>query len=254
MKAFEARHYLLSAEMQWEQVVDREAYPFSLPVLRGFQQLEFHPKVTFLVGENGAGKSTLIEALAVAWGFNAEGGTKNFNFSTAAAHSPLHKYLKLIKSPRRAKDGFFLRAESYFNVASAIDQSDDDPAHRALPPLKNSYGGKSLHEQSHGESFFALFENRFGGNGLYILDEPEAALSPTRQMSLLTRIHDLVDRASQFIVATHSPILMAYPDAWIYQISTRGIERIAYEDTEHYQVTRHFLNHHGVMLEQLFEK
>jgi predicted ATPase len=255
VKAFEARHYLLSAEMQWEKVVDRETYPFSLPVLRGFQQLEFHPKVTFLVGENGAGKSTLIEALAVAWGFNAEGGTKNFNFSTAAAHSSLHKYLKLVKSPRRAKDGFFLRAESYFNVASNIENMDNDTESSVnSPPIKTYYGGKSLHEQSHGESFFALFENRFGGNGLYILDEPEAALSPSRQMSLLTRIHDLVDRASQFIIATHSPILMAYPDAWIYQISARGIERIAYEDTEHYQVTRHFLNHHGVMLEQLFEK
>lgn len=254
MKAYEAKHYLLSAELQWEKVDDRESFPFSLSVLQGFQQLEFHPKVTFLVGENGAGKSTLIEALAVAWGFNAEGGTKNFNFATAAAHSELHKYLKLVKSPRRAKDGFFLRAESYFNVASAIDQSDADPAHRELRPLKNSYGGKSLHNQSHGESFFALFENRFGGNGLYILDEPEAALSPSRQMSLLTRIHDLVDNASQFIIATHSPILMAYPDAWIYQISARGIERISYEDTEHYQVTKHFLNHREVMLEQLFEK
>jgi predicted ATPase len=121
------------------------------------------------------------------------------------------------------------------------------------PPVKTYYGGKSLHSQSHGESFFALFDNRFGGNGLYILDEPEAALSPSRQMSLLTRMHDLIAKDSQFIIATHSPILMAYSDAWIYQISSRGIERIAYEDTEHYQVTRHFLNHHQTMIEQLFE-
>lgn len=253
MKAFEARHYLLSAEMQWDRVADQAAYPFCLPVLRGFHELRCHPKVTFLVGENGAGKSTLIEALAVAWGFNPEGGTRNFNFSTAPAHSDLHKYLKLVKSPRRVKDGFFLRAESYFNVASAIDQSDDDPAHRNLPPLKNSYGGKSLHAQSHGESFFALFDSRFGGDGLYILDEPEAALSPTRQMALLARMHELIGRNSQFIIATHSPILMAYPDAWIYQIASHGIERIAYEDTEHFQVTRHFLNSHRDMLKQLLE-
>ena len=252
MKAFEARHYLLTAEMQWDKVADRAAYPFSLPVLQGFQELEFHPRVTFLVGENGAGKSTLVEALAVAWGFNPEGGTKNFNFSTAQAHSNLHKYLKLVKSPRRARDGFFLRAESYFNVASAIDQMDAAPSFD--PPVKTYYGGKSLHEQSHGESFFALFESRFGENCLYILDEPEAALSPSRQMSLLARMHDLIAKDSQFIIATHSPILMAYPDAWIYQISTRGIERIAYEDTEHFQVTRHFLNHREVMLEQLFKK
>ena len=164
MKAYEAKHYLLTAEMQWEKVVDREAFPFSLPVLQGFQHLEFHPKVTFLVGENGAGKSTLIEALAVAWGFNAEGGTKNFNFSTAAAHSNLHKYIKLVKSPRRAKDGFFLRAESYFNVATNIDQMDAEPSFDK--PVKSYYGGKSLHSQSHGESFFALYDNRFGGNGL----------------------------------------------------------------------------------------
>ena len=241
--------------MQWDKVADRAAYPLSLSVLQGFQELEFHPKVTFLVGENGAGKSTLIEALAVAWGFNPEGGTKNFNFSTTAAHSNLHKYLKLVKSPRRVKDGFFLRAESYFNVASNIEEMDSHNDSRVnSPPVKSYYGGKSLHEQSHGESFFALFENRFGGNGLYILDEPEAALSPSRQMSLLTRMRDLIAKNSQFIIATHSPILMAYPDAWIYQISSRGIERIAYEDTEHFQVTRHFLNHREVMLRQLFEE
>jgi len=252
VKAYEARHYLLTAEMQWDKVANRADYPFALPVLAGFRELEFHPKVTFLVGENGAGKSTLIEALAIAWGFNAEGGTKNFNFSTAAAHSPLHKYLKLVKSPRRVKDGFFLRAESYFNVASTIDRLDAEPGPGA--PITPHYGGKSLHSQSHGESFFALFDNRFGGNGLYILDEPEAALSPARQLSLLARMHDLIAKNSQFIIATHSPIIMAYPEAWIYQIGRSGIERIAYEDTEHFQLTRHFLNHRETMLQQLFEE
>jgi predicted ATPase len=242
MKAFEAKHYLLKAELLWDQVRDRKAYPFGLPVLRSFHELEFHPKVTFIVGENGSGKSTLIEALAIAWGFN---------FTTAPAHSQLHKYLKLIRSPRRPRDGFFLRAESYFNVATRIDQLDDAPGFG--PPIKDAYGGKSLHAQSHGESFFALLENRLRGNGLYIFDEPEAALSPSRQLSMLVRMNDLIRDNSQFIIATHSPILMAYPDAWIYQIGAKGIDRIAYEDTEHFQVTRSFLNGRERMLEQLLD-
>ena len=250
MKAFEAKHYLLKAELLWDRVQDREAYPFGLPVLRSFQELEFHPKVTFIIGENGSGKSTLIEALAIAWGFNPEGGSKNFNFTTAPAHSMLHKYLKLIKSPRRPRDGFFLRAESYFNVATTIDQLDEAPGG---PPIKDAYGGKSLHAQSHGESFFALLENRLRGNGLYIFDEPEAALSPSRQLSMLVRMNDLIRNNSQFIIATHSPILMAYPEAWIYQIGEKGIDRIAYEDTEHFQVTKSFLNGRERMLEQLLD-
>jgi predicted ATPase len=249
MKAYEARHYLLKAELLGDKVPDKAAYPFSLNVLKGFHELTLHPKVTFLVGENGAGKSTLIEALAVAWGFNAEDGSKNFNFSTANAHADLHKYLRLQKGPIRAKDGFFLRAESYFNVATELENLDKEPSWS--PPITPAYGGKSLHNQSHGESFFALFENRFRGNGLYILDEPEAALSPARQMSLLVRMHDLIKKNSQFIIATHSPILMAYPDAQIYQIGERGLDPCSYEDTEHYQVTRSFLNRHGDMMTQL---
>lgn len=251
MKSYLAKHYLLKAEVQWDTVADRQIYPFNLPVLGGFDSIELHPKVTFIVGENGAGKSTLIEALAVAWGFNAEGGSKNFGFSTANAHSGLHQHLRLAKGPKRAKDGFFLRAESYFNVATAIDNLDADPTFS--PKIIGAYGGKSLHEQSHGESFFALLENRFRGQGLYILDEPEAALSPSRQMSMLVRMRDLIDLNSQFIIATHSPILMAYPDAWIYEISSAGLNRVEYEDTEHYQLTKSFLNRHQVMLEQLLK-
>lgn len=253
MKAFEAKHYLLKAELLWDQVHDSKAYPFGLPVLRSFHELEFHPKVTFIIGENGSGKSTLIEALAIAWGFNPEGGSKNFNFTTAPAHSQLHKYLKLIKSPRRPRDGFFLRAESYFNVATTIDQLDLDEGPVFSPPIKDAYGGKSLHAQSHGESFFALLENRLRGNGLYIFDEPEAALSPSRQLSMLVRMNDLIRDNSQFIIATHSPILMAYPNAWIYQIGEKGIDRIAYEDTEHFQVTKSFLNGREKMLEHLLD-
>lgn len=255
MKAYEAKHYLMSAQILWDRVENHEAYPFSLPAISKIEEVEFHPQVTFFVGENGSGKSTLIEALAVAWGFNAEGGSKNFNFRTHDAHSNLHNFVRLTKSAKRARDGFFLRAESYFNVASDIERMDrDDDAPPLSPPIKTYYGGKSLHEQSHGESFFALIENRFGGNGLYILDEPEAALSPSRQMSMIVRMNDLIKLNSQFIIATHSPILMAYPDAWIYQVSPRGLERVAYEDTEHYEITRNFLNRHKDMVAQLLEE
>ena len=254
MKDVDARHYLLRAEILWDRIADRSVYPFSLPAMSKTDKIEFHPKVTFFVGENGSGKSTLIVALAVAWGFNPEGGTKNFNFKTRESHSSLSKFLRLVKSTRRARDGFFLRAESYFNLATNIEQLDaDDESLTNSPPIINSYGFKSLHQQSHGESFFALIENRFGGDGLYILDEPEAALSPTRQLSMLVKMRDLIASRSQFIIATHSPILMAYPDAWIYQVSARGLERIAYEDTEHFQITRSFLNRHQDMVQQLFQ-
>ena len=244
MKAFEARHYLLTAELLWDRVADRSAYPYALPAIAGLNKIDFHPKVTFIVGENGSGKSTLIEALAVAWGFNAEGGSKNFRFGTFDSHSGLHKALRLVRTIRRPRDGFFLRAESYFNVATYVEQLDD-----GLRP----YGGRSLHEQSHGESFLALLENRLRGKGLYIFDEPEAALSPTRQMSMLVRMHDLVAADSQFIIATHSPILMAYPDALIYQLGEHGLERVDYEDTEHFAITRNFLNRHRDIVRQLLE-
>jgi predicted ATPase len=251
MKTFEAKHYLVQAQMLWDRVETHEVYPFQLPVMQGFHDMKFHPKVTFLVGENGSGKSTLIEALAIAWGFNAEGGSKNFNFNTAQAHSDLHKHLRLIKGPKRAKDGFFLRAESYFNVATNIDNLDAIPSFS--PKVSASYGGRSLHEQSHGESFFALLEHRLRGNGLYIFDEPEAALSPSRQLSMLVRMHDLIADDSQFIIATHSPILMAYPEAWIYQITSSGIDRVAYEDTDHFQLTKAFLNRPQHILAQLLK-
>jgi len=251
VKAFEAKHYLLEAQILWDRVEDRTVYPFCLPAISQIKRIVFHPRVTFLVGENGSGKSTLIEALAVAWGFNAEGGTRNFNFETRRSHSDLSKMLRLVKGVRKARDGFFLRAESYFNLASNIDELDETPG--LGPPIKDSYGGKSLHHQSHGESFFALLEHRLGGNGLYIFDEPEAALSPSRQLSMLVRMHDLVKANSQFIIATHSPILMAYPGAQILQVSRYGLEEIAYEDTEHFQVTRNFLNRHEMMIEHLFE-
>ena len=251
MKTLNAKHYLLSLSLCRDKVPAFTEYPYRLPVIRNLSTIEFHPAVTFFVGENGTGKSTLLEAIAVAMGFNAEGGTRNFSFATRESHSPLHEVLVLSKSLKRPRDGFFLRAESFFNVATEIERLDAEPA--AAPRVIDSYGGRSLHEQSHGESFFALVTKRFSGNGLYILDEPEAALSPTRQLALLARMHQLVQANSQFIIATHSPILMAYPNASIFLLSEEKIARVKYTDTEHYAVTREFLNKHEVMLKELLK-
>jgi predicted ATPase len=193
-----------------------------------------------VIGENGAGKSTLIEAIAVLAGFNAEGGSKNFRFGTRRSESCLHQFMRPVRGHRRPRDGFFLRAESYFNVATEIERLDEE---QGGPRVIDAFGGVSLHEQSHGESFLALATHRFRGQGLYILDEPEAALSPQRQLALLSIIHEHVEeRASQFVIATHSPILMAYPNARICRLGADGIEQVAYEDTEHYRITRDFLN------------
>ncbi|KND62466.1 ABC transporter, ATP-binding protein [Candidatus Burkholderia verschuerenii] len=228
-----------------------DVYPFSLPAVRSLDVLEPHPKVTFLIGENGSGKSTLLEAIAVSMGFNAEGGSKNFRFGTRESHSQLHQYLRIAKGYKKPRDGYFLRAESFFNVATEIENLDREGAG---PPVINAYGGISLHEQSHGESFLKLLMERFRGQGLYLLDEPEAALSPQRQLAALARIHQLVQKDSQFIIATHSPILMAYPDAWIFECTEQGIARVAYEDTEHFKVTRAFLANPERMLRTLFEE
>ncbi|MDM0011721.1 AAA family ATPase [Variovorax sp. J22P168] len=235
-----------------DRVESFDRYPFNLPALRGFDRLELHPRVNFFVGENGSGKSTLLEAMAVSLGFNAEGGSRNFNFGTRRSHSELHACLRLSKGIRRPRDGYFLRAESFFNVATEIEQLDAAPSFG--PPVIESYGGRSLHEQSHGESFMALLTERFGGQGLYILDEPEAALSPQRQLAVLSRMHDLVRDGSQFIIATHSPILMAYPDACIYQFGAEGVSKVAYEATQHFRVTRDFLASPERMLRVLLER
>ena len=247
-----SRKYVAEIELKRDEVESFDRYPFSLAAVRPLDRLEFHPAVTFFVGENGSGKSTLLEAVAVACGFNAEGGSKNFRFGTRESHSELHRFLRVSRGHPRPRDGYFFRAESFFNVATEIEKLDAEPG--PSPPIGPAYSEHSLHEQSHGESFLALVLNRFRGHGLYLLDEPEAALSPKRQLAVLTRIHDLVQEQSQFIIATHSPILMAYPEAIIYQFSAAGIERIAYEETEHYRVTRNFLANPRRTLDILFDR
>lgn len=225
--------------------IPKDNYLGKLPViknLRSMGEMRFTKPVTFVVGENGVGKSTLIEGIAVAMGFNPEGGTVNFNFATQESHSNLHDYLTVSRGYKRHSDGFFLRAESFYNVASNIDNMDADEDNNRGVPIVMSYGGISLHKQSHGESFMALVENRFGGNGLYILDEPEAALSPMRLMRLMYCIKELVNKNSQFIISTHSPILMTYPGAEVLEITEDGIKSVDYKDTEHFLVTKRFMD------------
>ncbi|MGI5967282.1 MAG: AAA family ATPase [Anaerotruncus rubiinfantis] len=234
--------------------LSESGYLEKLPLVKNLLRqggIDFTQRVTFFVGENGTGKSTLLEALAVVWGFNPEGGSRNFAFSTADSHSALCKNLRIWRGPVRPRDGFFLRAESFYNVASYIDELDRAPG--LSPKLIDSYGGRSLHGQSHGESFLSLVMNRFGGNGLYILDEPEAALSPSRQMALFARIVSLAEDGSQLLIATHSPILLACPKAQILELSAEGITTMPYEQTEHYQLTKAFLNNPERMLRYLLE-
>lgn len=251
MKGTDYYQYIRSVELNRVSISSFSDYPFCLPAVSGLHTLDFHPRITFLVGENGTGKSTILEAIATAYGFNPEGGTKNFNFSSMNTHSDLYRYIKLVKGLKKPRDGFFLRAESFYNVATNIDELDKDqgwPARKII----DSYGGRSLHEQSHGESFFAVFMNRFRDGGLYILDEPEAALSPSRQMSMISRMHVLACQGAQFIIATHSPIIMAYPDSIIYELKD-GFREVKYQETEHYQIMKTFINNTEKMLNILME-
>lgn len=237
--------YIREVEVLKSIMPSFKVYPFNLLAVEKLSKLKLHPNVTFLVGENGSGKSTLLEAISIAYGFNPEGGSKNFNFGTKETHSSLYEYLRIIKGVSKPKDGFFLRAESFYNVATNIDELG--------PELLDSYGGKSLHDQSHGESFMSLVLNRFRGRGLYILDEPEAALSPTRQLALISRIHQLVQDDSQLIIATHSPIILAYPNAVIYDVDN-GYKEIKYTETDHYRISKEFLNNTSKILDILLKE
>ncbi|GAA0736319.1 AAA family ATPase [Clostridium oceanicum] len=241
--------YIRTIELKRKEIDDFECYPYNLNAVKYLNEISMHPNVTFFVGENGSGKSTLLEAIAVSFGFNPEGGTKNFNFSTYESHSDLYRYLKIIKGLKHPKDGFFLRAESFYNVASNIEQLDSEGIGARVI---DSYGGVSLHKQSHGESFMSVFLNRLNGKGIYIFDEPEAALSPNRQLAFLSRMHHLVEEDAQFIIATHSPIIMSYPNSKIINLDDK-MKEIKYEKTEHYLITRDFLNNTEKMLHLLME-
>lgn len=218
----------------------RRGFPFTIPAIRKLKRMEFHPAVTFFIGENGTGKSTLMEAIAVKCAFSTAGGWKRGITDDLQPGSELHRHLTLSRGGYPS-DGWFLRAESFHNIATEIDERGID----------YGYGGKSLHAQSHGEAFLALLTNRLQGDGIYLFDEPEAALSPQRQLAVLTLLHRLAYHHSQLVIATHSPILLAYPHARIYEFSERGVKEVAYHETEHYQVTRDFLNNHSRMLDLL---
>jgi predicted ATPase len=232
--------YLRSFEVT-VPTAERRAYPLDLAAVRNVDSLALDPRMTIFVGENGSGKSTLVEGLAVAAGFNPEGGSTNFNFRTQDHLPELATHLRLIRNPTRPRTGFFLRAESFFNVATEIERLD----------VGAGYGKKKLHEVSHGESFLALVMNRFGRGGLYILDEPEAALSPTGCLALVRRFNELANEGSQFIIATHSPIVMSFPGALIYLLSESGPQRVSWEDLDHVRIMKEFLNDPAIVLRTL---
>jgi predicted ATPase len=236
---------LRSVRLDETRVADPSAFPFELPAVAALRDgLELHPEVTFLVGENGAGKSTIVEAIAAKLDLDAEGGDADLTYVERHAESPLHAALVLARGGRRPSMRYFLRAESFYNVARDVDAAGGGRL--------AAHGGRPLHEMSHGESFLTLAAERFLPDGIFVLDEPEAALSPQGAMSFLRRMRELALDGAQFVIATHSPILLAYPGALIYEVGERGIERVDYEDTDHYRLTRAFLENRETFLRQLF--
>lgn len=242
-------NYIKDIFINWDKI-DENSYLKSIEALKTVDRLCFTNKVTFFAGENGTGKSTLLEAVAVAYGFNREGGTLNYNFTTYDDVSELCDVVTISKGYKRPKGSFFFRAETFFNVASKLED------YRDITPKEifyERYGGKSLHEQSHGESFWSFFQNS-SREGLYLMDEPEAALSPQRQLSLLIQIAQMSAKGSQFIIATHSPILLGIPGATIYSFDNAGVHECSYEETECYSIMKYFLNNREAFLREMLER
>lgn len=226
----------------WDKIEDT-SYLKEIQAFQGIERLDFNCPITFFVGENGSGKSTLLEAIAVAHGFNPEGGTKNYAFSTHDTHSGLYEAIRISKGVRKEKWGYFLRAESFYNVATQEEEYADV-----------SHPSAKYHEKSHGESFLALAQDNLQPNGLYLFDEPEAALSPQRQLTLLMEIYSCAKRGAQFLIVTHSPILLGIPDAEIYCFDDGSIHLCSYEETESYQVTEMFINNRKAILNRLLSE
>ncbi|MGT2551521.1 AAA family ATPase [Acinetobacter geminorum] len=239
----EEKPYIRAIKLKAPKSLDWASYPYVIPAVNDLENIEFHPDVTFFVGENGSGKSTILEALALALGFSEEGGTRNVQLNTATTSSVLYQSLRTIKSYKKPQDYYFLRAESFYNVATYMKEID----------YLAGYGG-DIHTRSHGEGFLKLLTMKLKGQGLYLLDEPEAALSPTMLMTMLSVLDRLCRAQSQFIIATHSPILLAYPNAKIYQFSESGIEQVSYEETEHFRVTKDFLSNYQKRLAQILDE
>jgi len=240
--------FIHNIQIDWNKI-EQDSYLQDIASIKKFDTLEFNKNITFFVGENGTGKSTLLEAIAVAYGFNPEGGTMNYRFSTYDDVSELSSAIRMIKGFKRPKSNYFFRAESFFNVASkAEDYRDDTPKEVYYA----KYGGKSLHEQSHGESFLEFFQS-FGNEGIYIMDEPEAALSPQRQLSLFIKISKMAENGSQFIIATHSPILLGIPNADIISFDEGGLHACEYEETESYQIMEMFINNRDILINRLLK-
>ena len=229
--------------IDWDKI-GRESYLRKIAAISGVERVTFTRPVTFFVGENGSGKSTLLEAIAVAYGFNPEGGTRNYSFSTYDSHSELCQAIRLARGVRRASYGYFLRAESFYNVATKEEEYSRGPGGRP----------QHFHEKSHGESFLALAQNSFRANGLYLLDEPEAALSPQRQLTLLMEINRCVKEGAQFIIVTHSPILLGLPGAELLSFDDGPWHSCAYEETASYQVTAMFINNREQILHRLLNE
>ena len=229
---FENDAFVRSAEILWNEVPDADAYPFDIPAIASLRKLRFDKDITFFCGENGTGKSTLLEAVGIAFGFNPEGGSRNYTFSTRPTHSQLHECIRLDRSLQRPLDGYFVRSDTLFNLISATDELEDDQRY---------YDGVSLHARSHGESIMTLITRRFGPEGFYLLDEPETGLSQSGQIALACELTRLRDAGCQLVIATHSPILLALPGATVYQFDDE-IREIDGKDSLEWIMMRRFMD------------